>query len=50
MKAVLIGAVAAFMLNDSGIIFAGIMIAMTVLVLLYSVLESVNALSASRSP
>lgn len=41
MKAVLIGAVAAFMLNDSGIIFAGIMIAITALVLLYSLLEKV---------
>lgn len=42
MKAVLIGAVAAFLLNDSGIIFAGIMIAMIVLVLLYSLLEEVQ--------
>ena len=42
MKAVLIGAAAAFLLNDSGIIFAGIMIAMIVLVLLYSLLEEVR--------
>lgn len=40
MKAVLIGAAAAFLLNDSGIIFAGIMVAITVLVLLYSFLEN----------
>jgi hypothetical protein len=43
MKAVLIGAAAAFMLNDSGIVFAGIMIAITVLVLLYSLLEEQRA-------
>jgi hypothetical protein len=42
MKAVLIGAVAAFMLNDSGIIFAGIMMAMTMLMLLYSLLEELR--------
>lgn len=39
VKAVLIGAVAAFLLNDSGIVFAATMIGMTVLVLLYSVVE-----------
>ena len=43
MKAVLIGAAGAFMLNDSGIVFAGIMIAITVLVLLYSLLEEQRA-------
>jgi len=40
VKAVLIGAAAAFLLNDSGIVFGATMVAMTVLVLLYSVLES----------
>ena len=41
IKAVLAGSAAAYLLNDSGIVFAAIMIAMTVLVLLYSVLEEV---------
>ncbi len=42
-KAVLWGSGAAFLLNDSGIVSASIMIAMTVLVLLYSVLEEQRA-------
>lgn len=42
VNAVMVGALAAYMLNDSGIVFAAIMIAMTVLVLLYSVLEEVE--------
>ena len=41
VKAVLAGSAAAYLLNDSGIVFAAIMIAMTVLVLLYSVLEEI---------
>jgi len=39
VKAVLIGAVTAFLLNDSGIVFGATMIGMTVLVLLYSLVE-----------
>ncbi len=39
LKAIMVGAAAAYLLNDSGIVFAAIMIAMTVLVLLYSLLE-----------
>lgn len=42
VKAVLAGSAAAYLLNDSGIVFAAIMIAMTVLVLLYSVFEEVE--------
>lgn len=42
MKAVLVGAVAAFLLNDSGIIFAGIIMAITMLILLYSLLEKLR--------
>ena len=42
VKAVLVGAATAYMLNDSGIVFAAIMVAITVLVLLYSVLEEVR--------
>ncbi len=38
IKAVLVGAAAAYMLNDSGIVFGAVMVGMTVLVLLYSVL------------
>jgi hypothetical protein len=40
-KAILAGAVAAFLFNDSGIVFAITMIAMTVLMLLYFLIEEV---------
>ena len=43
LKAMLIGSAAAFVLNDSGVVMAGVMIAMIVLVLLYSLLESRGA-------
>ncbi|MCL4394249.1 MAG: hypothetical protein M1482_05505 [Chloroflexi bacterium] len=39
LKASLIGAAVAFLFNDSGVVMASIMIAMTVLVLVYSLLE-----------
>lgn len=39
LKGVLIGSIFAYLLNDSGIVIAGIMIAMIVLILLYSLLE-----------
>jgi urea transporter len=39
IEAMLIGSAAAFVANDSGVVMASIMIAMTVCVLLYSVLE-----------
>ncbi len=40
LKAILIGAVAAFIFNDSGIVFAGVMIAVLMLPLLYLLLEN----------
>lgn len=40
LKGIVIGAAAALVLNDSGIVIASIMIAMTVLILLYSLLEA----------
>ena len=39
LKALAVGAVAALVMNDSGIVMAGIMISMTVLALVYSLLE-----------
>ena len=39
LKGLLIGCAAAFLLNDSGIVMANIMLAMTAVVLLYSLLE-----------
>ena len=39
LKGILIGSIFAYLLNDSGIVIAGIMIAMIVLILLYSLLE-----------
>ncbi|MGI6296665.1 MAG: hypothetical protein ACOX3G_11315 [Armatimonadota bacterium] len=38
-KAILVGSVAAFLFNDSGIVFAMAMIAITVIILLYSLVE-----------
>lgn len=40
LKAVVVGAVAALLLNDSGVLMAVFMVAMTVLVLVYSLVES----------
>ncbi len=39
LKALLVGAVAALLLNDSGVLMAAFMVAMTVLVLVYSLVE-----------
>ncbi len=41
-KAILVGSVAAFLFNDSGIVFAMAMIAITVIILLYSLVEEVE--------
>jgi hypothetical protein len=42
IKAVLVGSVVAYAVEDSGIVFGATMVAMTVLVLLYSVLEGIG--------
>ena len=43
LKGILIGAFFAFLLNDSGIVIAGLMVAIVVLMLLYSLMEEVAA-------
>ena len=39
LRGVIIGCVVAFLMNDSGLVFAAIMASMTMLILLYSLLE-----------
>lgn len=48
-KSILAGSVAAFLFNDSGIVFAMAMIAITVIILLYSLVEEVGD-AANSSP
>ena len=50
LKGMLYGALAAFLLNDSGVVMANIMIAMIVLVLLYSLLENQGRNATVGSP
>ena len=47
LKGLLIGSIVAYLLNDSGMVFANIMIAMTLLILLYSLLEKPESWLAS---